>query len=286
MRAARRSRSSHGSRWRPAKTRRRALAEQSIELAQAAGDKLTESGALGTLAELAAADGDYAEAVRLYERGLELRRALGDRRLVANSLLSLGRDRAAAAASTTAAPRCSRKALVLARAVKDTWSVSVVLANLGRVRLLRDDAGAARGLLLDGLRLARDRNDRRVAAELVQGLAAVLASEGRQAESVRLLGAADALRETTGAALSPAEVLDRRAFPRAGSREPRRRCVRRRADGRAQARHRRGARARSRARPARGRGDGREPRRSCPRRRQRRATLLEPPRAALPSAAT
>ena len=182
------------------------LAEQSIELAQAADDKLTESGALGTLAELAARAGDYAEAVRLYERGLELRRALGDRRLVANSLSSLGRvdllqgdyDRAAA---------LLEEGLVLARAVKDTWSVSVVLTNLGRVRLLRDDASAARGLFADGLRLARDRNDRRVAAELVQGLAAVLAREGRQAEAARLLGAADALRETTGAALSPAEVL-------------------------------------------------------------------------------
>jgi tetratricopeptide (TPR) repeat protein len=184
----------------------RTLAEQSIELAQAAADKLTESGALGTLAELAAAAGDYAEAVTLYERGLELRRAIGDRRLIANSLLSLGRvdlvqgeyDRATA---------LLEEGLVLARAVKDTWSVSVVLANLGRVRLLRDDAAAAGGLLLDGLRLARDRNDRRVAAELVQGLAATLARDGRHVDAVRLLGAADALRETTGAALSPAEVL-------------------------------------------------------------------------------
>src|SRR5438067_709843 len=143
---------------------------------------------------------------RVCERGLELRRALGDRRLVANSLSSLGRvdllqgeyDRAAA---------LLEEGLVLARAVKDTWTVSVVLANLGRVRLLRDDAGAARGLFVDGLRLARDRNDRRVAAELVQGLAAVLAREERQADAARVLGAADALRETTGAAPSPAEAL-------------------------------------------------------------------------------
>ena len=184
----------------------RGLAEQSIELAQAAGDKLTESGALGTLAELAAAAGDYAESVRLYEGGLELRRAIGDRRLVANSLLSLGRvdllqgeyDRATA---------LLEEGLALARAVKDTWSVSVVLANLGRVRLLRDDAAGARGFLLDGLRLARERNDRRVAAELVQGLAAVLARDGRQVDGARLVGAADALRETTGAALSPSEAL-------------------------------------------------------------------------------
>ena len=182
------------------------LAQQSIELAQTSGDSLTESGALGTLAELAAADGDYDEAVGLYERGLELRRALGDRRLVANSLLSLARidllrgryDRATA---------LLEEALVHARAVKDTWSVSVVLANLGRVRLLQGDSAGARGFLFDGLRLARDRNDRRVAAELAQGLAAVAASEGRTADAAQLAGAADAMRATTGAASSPAEVL-------------------------------------------------------------------------------
>ncbi len=182
------------------------LAESSLELAQAAGDALTESGALGTLAELAVTAGDYAEAVRLYERGLELRRALGDRRLVANSLLSLGRvdllrgeyDKATA---------LLEEGLVLGRAVKDTWIVSAVLANLARVRLLRGDPTAARGLFLDALRLARERNDRRVTAEVVQGLSAVLACEERPVDAVRLLGAAEALRETTGAALSPLEVL-------------------------------------------------------------------------------
>src|SRR5581483_2280281 len=71
--------------------RARELAEQSLALAEAADDKLTQSGAVGTLAEVAAAAGDYDESARLFEHGLELRRALGDKRLVANSLLGLGR---------------------------------------------------------------------------------------------------------------------------------------------------------------------------------------------------
>ena len=116
--------------------------------------------------------------------------------------------RLAAGRATTAATALLEEALVLARAVEGH------VERLGRAREPRPRRSCcattpalARGLLLDGLRLARDRNDRRVAAELVQGLAAVLASEGRQADAARLLGAADALRETTGAALSPAEVL-------------------------------------------------------------------------------
>ena len=71
--------------------RARELAEQSAELASGAGDKLSTSGALTTLAELAAADGKGDEAIQLYERGLALRRELGDQRLIANSLLGLGR---------------------------------------------------------------------------------------------------------------------------------------------------------------------------------------------------
>jgi len=184
----------------------RGLAEQSLSLAQAAGDTLTESGALGTLGELAARTGDYAEAVQLYERGLELRRARGDRRLIANSLLALGRM-ALLQGDYDGATALLEEGLAHARAVKDTWSVSVVLANLGRVKLLRDDPAGARLFLADGLRLARDRNDRRVAAELVQALAAVMVREGREADAARLAGAADALRESTGAAQSPAELL-------------------------------------------------------------------------------
>ena len=181
----------------------RELAERSLALAEESGDKLTESGALGTLAELAA---EPAEAVRLLERGLDLRRAIGDKRLVANSLLALGRtdmlrgdyDRA-----TT----LLEESLALAQAVKDTWSISVALLNLGRVRLCAADAVSARVLVEDGLRLAHERNDRRVEAELVQALAAVVALEGRPADAARLLGAAEALRESTGAAASPAETM-------------------------------------------------------------------------------
>jgi predicted ATPase len=184
----------------------RGLAEGSLTLARESGDTLTESGALGTLAELAAAAGDYDQAIRLLERGLELRRARGDKRLIANSLLALGRVDLLRGDDERAGTLLE-ESLSLARAVKDTWGISVALLNLGRVRLCAGDAPSARAELEDGLALARERGDRRVEAELVQGLAAVLALEQRAAEAVRLLGAADALRESTGAAASPAEAM-------------------------------------------------------------------------------
>ena len=191
-----------------------ALAQQSIELATGAGDKLTASGAISTLAEVAAASGDYAEAITLFERGLSLRRGLGDKRLIANSLLRLGRAELARG-DYAAATAFLEEGLALGRQVKDTWSISVAVTNLGRVQLRTGgDGPAARALFGEGLRLARDRNDKRVTAECVQGLAAAAASEGRTAEAARLFAGAETLREMTGAALSPVEqAIEERFLP-------------------------------------------------------------------------
>ena len=191
--------------------RARRLAEESRELAQESRDELTASGALGTLGELAAADGEHTEAIRLYERGLELRRGLGDKRLVANSLLGMGRVELLRG-DYERATALLEESLALAREVSDTWSISVVLETLGTVSLCSGDPMRARELLDNGLRLANERGDKRVAAESVQALAAASALEGRSDEALQLLDAADALRETTGAALSPPETLIRERF--------------------------------------------------------------------------
>jgi predicted ATPase/predicted Ser/Thr protein kinase len=188
------------------------LAEQSTELATETGDKLTASGAVSTLAEIAAANDDYEEAVRLFERGLALRRGLGDKRLIANSLLRLGRAELTRG-DDDRATTLLEEGLALARQVRDTWSISVAVANLGRVQLRTDGEPArAHALLVEGLKLARDRNDKRVAAECVQGIAAVNAIEGRAREAARLFASAELLLETTGATLSPAEEAIRDQF--------------------------------------------------------------------------
>jgi tetratricopeptide (TPR) repeat protein len=194
------------------------LGEESIELATAAGDKLTASGAISTLAEVAAAKGDYAEAITLFERGLALRRGLGDKRLIANSLLRLGRAELARE-DCDAATAFLDEGLALGRQVKDTWSISVAVTTLGLVQLQANgDPAAARGFLAEGLRLARDRSDKRVTAECVQGLAAAAAGEGRVADAARLFAGAETLREATGAALSPVEqAIQDRFLPRVGA---------------------------------------------------------------------
>jgi len=190
----------------------RTLAEQSAGLAEKAGDTLVASGAATTLADIALAEGKADEAIELYERGLTLRRGLGDRRLVANSLVGLGRAELLKGDYGRAAA-LFEEALGQAREVKDTWIISVAHGNLARVRLCADgDAGQARELLAEALRLARDRNDRRLAAEWIQALAAAYAIEGSTAEAARFAASAEALCETTGAEPYPAEDLIRERF--------------------------------------------------------------------------
>jgi tetratricopeptide (TPR) repeat protein len=190
----------------------RRLAEQSAALAETAGDKLTASGAMTTLADLAVWEEKGDEAIQLYERGLALRRALGDQRLVANSLVGLGRAHLLQG-DYPRATALLEEGLTLARRVKDTWVASVALGNLARVLLCADgDRTRVGTLLAEGLRLARDRNDRRLTAEWAQALAASCALEGRPEEAARLCASAEALRETTGAELYPAEAMIQEQF--------------------------------------------------------------------------
>jgi predicted ATPase len=195
--------------------RARELASKALELSQQIGDKLVQSGSLNILADLSSEEGDDETAGRLYEQSLALRREIGDKRLIANSVLTLGRaeirhgefDRAGI---------LLQEGLALAQDLHDTWSMSLALVNLGRIELQTgEDVARASTLFADGLRLAKERGDKRVAAECIQGVAAAAGLNGDEAGAARLLGAAEALLESIGAHPSPAEVAigDRYAPP-------------------------------------------------------------------------
>jgi predicted ATPase/RsiW-degrading membrane proteinase PrsW (M82 family) len=135
----------------------RTNAEGALRLASAHDDKVAASGALNVLAELAAKDGN-GNAAELFEQGLTLRRELGDERLIANSLLLLGRvDRN---------EQRFVEALELGRGLEDSWTTSVALLRLGEVR-------GDRELIEEALVIARERGD----AALISQAEALLASE-------------------------------------------------------------------------------------------------------------
>jgi tetratricopeptide (TPR) repeat protein len=186
--------------------RARELAGRALELARSIGDKLVQSGSLNILAELSAEEGDEATANELYEQSLTLRRELGDKRLIANSVLTLGRAELTRGDYEKATAHL-QEGFALSREIGDTWSMSLALTNLGRVALRQgeDNAEAAK-LFADALKLAKERGDKRVAAECLQGMGAVQANGGDEARAARLFGACDALLESIGATPTTIEV--------------------------------------------------------------------------------
>jgi predicted ATPase len=175
------------------------LATRALELAQQIGDRAVQSGALNILGELAAEGGDLDRQRELYEQSLALRRELGDRRLIANSVLTLGSVELTNGGYERAT-ELLREGLTLAKELQDTWSMSLALINLGRVALQNGGGTAeAVGLFRDALELAKQRGDKRVAAECLQGIAAAAAANGEAAEAARLFAAAEALLESIGA---------------------------------------------------------------------------------------
>ncbi len=189
----------------------RTLADASLRLARPAGDKVTASGALNVLGEVAWR-AENGQATGFFEEGLALRRELGDDRLVANSLLLLGR--------VEQSEERFEEALELARALGDTWSTSVALVNLGRARRDGD-------LLDEALELARDRGDKRLEAEALQARAAVEVEQGDAAHAARMRGAAESLLEEVGAELSPPSSSSTTTCSRSSSRRSARRAVER-----------------------------------------------------------
>src|SRR6185369_1872751 len=128
------------------------------------------------------------------------------KRLIANSLLTLGRAELTRGDYEKATAHL-QEGFALSREIGDTWSMSLALTNLGRVALRQgeDNAEAAK-LFADALKLAKERGDKRVTAECLQGMGAVQANGGDEAQAARLFGACDALLEAIGATPTTIEV--------------------------------------------------------------------------------
>jgi tetratricopeptide (TPR) repeat protein len=181
-----------------------ALSEESLATARALDDKRTASVALSNLAEVALASDDLARATELYEEALGLRRDAGDRRNVANALVNLGRTELARGEDGRAAEALG-EGLALARELDDSWSISVALGSLAHAALRRGDRDGAASLLAEALLAVRRRGDKRLAAETLRAAAALAAERDDPARAARLWGAAEGMREATGASPSALE---------------------------------------------------------------------------------
>ncbi|MFJ9108867.1 BTAD domain-containing putative transcriptional regulator [Streptomyces sp. NPDC102283] len=101
-----------------------------------------------------------------------------------------------------------REWLAWCRQWEGAQGIALILAELGFVAELRGDAAAATALHEEGLAAARGTGDVRAVALALEGTAGARALAGQYDEAARLLGAAEAARESVGSPLPPGERGD------------------------------------------------------------------------------
>jgi len=178
--------------------------EDALALAESVGDDRASSAALDTLAMVADYSGRHRVAQEYSERSLALRRSLGDAILITSSTNTLGLT-AMRAGDFDAAELAFAECLELARGLGEQLYVAGALCALGEIALGRDQPDIAAERLVEALSLFRELGDERVSAECLHALGGVAAAAGRPLDAARLWGAAEALRERSGAVPTPEE---------------------------------------------------------------------------------
>jgi predicted ATPase/DNA-binding SARP family transcriptional activator len=181
-----------------------ALFEESLAIWEELDDAAGTARSLLSMGTVAAEQGDQEQAIELSERAAELYDESGDQRGHALAISNIGgialeRGEYAKAASL------SEQAYGLFETLEDSEGMAFVLVNQGFAALSQDQHDRAIELLRQALRRLAELEFRDVIGYCFEGLAAVLAFTKRPEEAARLLGAAEALRESLGVGLAPAE---------------------------------------------------------------------------------
>lgn len=184
--------------------RGRALFEESLgELQQLRADLFV----IWAKEEYAAAllsQGEYAQAEVLCNECLTVARRIHARGDVAELLHTLGRS-ALLQGDADRADGLLQESLALYRQTKSRLGAAGCLTDLGSLALQRNDTQQALAHHGEALRLRRAFPHRLGIARSLESLAGVALAAGHPERAARLLGAAEALRETIGASLLPFE---------------------------------------------------------------------------------
>jgi DNA-binding NarL/FixJ family response regulator len=143
----------------------------------------------------------------LLEESLSLFRATGESGQDANPMMSLGRV-AMRAGDLVAARAWFEQALARRRQTGDQFLVAHSLAALGDLARREGHHDEAIARLSEGLDLFRQLGARHAVDICLVGLGAVSAAAGQPPRAARLLAAAEALRESTGAVLPLIDAHD------------------------------------------------------------------------------
>ncbi len=188
-----------------------ALHREDLDLRRALGDERGIAQALNNLGVVARNDGDMTAAQSLHEESLAIRRALDDRWGVAQALNNLG----VVARMQGDLPRAEAlhaESLAIRRELGDERGMVVALIYHGLVARAREDHAAACAWYAEGLTTAWTLGNLPLIAEALEGIAIAITGIGDAERAARLFGAAAALRDSLGVPLSPDDRGDHVAW--------------------------------------------------------------------------
>jgi predicted ATPase len=180
------------------------LFEASLGLWRELDDQKAVARALSNLANVVKLQGEYARARALYVECLSIFQELGDRTGVAWSLNYQG-DVAHDQGDSAAARALYEEGLAIFREVGDRWGIAGTLADLGSLAKEKTDYRTARSMYRESIRVFQELDHRRGIARLLEYFACLASAQLEAERSLRLAGAAAALRQNIGAPLTPAE---------------------------------------------------------------------------------
>ena len=178
----------------------RQLWREGFEIGHAAGDHNVAALNLRGIADAALDEGEYADAKQHAEHALAL---ATDPRIVHHALRVLG-EVCYWQGELAPAERYLEGSLVKAREFGGRPYIAAILPSLAHVSIGQAEYGRAHALLAESLVLARDLGDRQVIGRGLEGCARLALVRDQPLRALRLLGAAETLRQA--AAAKPSRV--------------------------------------------------------------------------------
>ena len=185
----------------------RALFEESLQLNEQLGIELEAVELASDVGLVACQLGDYAAAQRQFERALTYFRAHGVKEGAAINLIRLG-DLARLVHDYDRAAPLYEESLSLCRETHYTQEAAYALLKLGHVARQRHDLDEAHALFEECLTLQHDNGNKQGVIEAVAGLAGLAVDTDQFTRAAQLFGTVEALIETMGAPLAPADRME------------------------------------------------------------------------------
>lgn len=178
--------------------------EESLAIRRSLGDQRGTATSLTNLGIVAEKEGDYVRARMLYSESLEVQQELGDKAGVALSLANLG-NVAAWDGDHSLAHSYHQQSLAIRRDLGDRPGIAESLNNLGIVASKQADYPTALLCFRESLEIQRQLGNRSGIALSLEALGALATARNQAVRAVRLLAAAQAIREDIKEPLSSAE---------------------------------------------------------------------------------